>query len=309
MSFEQHPLSAAFPAMAPDEFQELKDSIENIGVQNPITLADGMVLDGWNRYQACMELGMACPTVELPAETDRRDFVLAQNKARRHVTKAQLALATVAVYQWKPVGANQHEARVDTECPPTKSNAELAEISGVHLNSVKQAKTITAQATPAVVDAVRRGELGLPKAAAIAKLPPEQQAAAIAKPVPKPVVVVSPPKSSVLDEENGLALPEPPEGMAEDDFAPSDEEIAEAQAHELAEKVRREALEKALQADDQTAHLLGEVQRLALLVESLTRRNNSLLDEKADAIRWAKKFEAHNRRLLKELDELKGGAK
>ncbi len=303
MSFEQHPLSAAFPAMAPDEFQELKDSIENIGVQNPITLADGMVLDGWNRYQACMELGMACPTVELPAETDRRDFVLAQNKARRHVTKAQLAMATTAVYQWKP----PHREKAHIECDlPAKTNAELASIAGVHPNSITQAKTVTAQATPAVVDAVRRGELGLPKAAAIAKLPPEQQAAAIAKPVPKPVVVVSPPKSSVLDEENGLALPE---GMTEDDFAPSDEEIAEAQAHELAEKVRREALEKALQADDQTAHLLGEVQRLALLVESLTRRNNSLLDEKADAIRWAKKFEAHNRRLLKELDELKGGAK
>ncbi len=54
----QHPLSAAFPAMDADDFQSLKDSIENIGVQNPITLYDGMVIDGWHRYTAATELGM-----------------------------------------------------------------------------------------------------------------------------------------------------------------------------------------------------------------------------------------------------------
>ena len=64
-TYAQHPLSAAFPAMTPEEFQELKDSIENIGVQNPITLLDGMVIDGWHRYSACLELVMECPVVEL----------------------------------------------------------------------------------------------------------------------------------------------------------------------------------------------------------------------------------------------------
>ena len=37
-------------------------------------------------------------------DTDPRDFVMAQNKTRRHVSKAQLALATTAVYAWRPVG-------------------------------------------------------------------------------------------------------------------------------------------------------------------------------------------------------------
>lgn len=296
MIFNQHRLSAAFPAMSPEEFQELKDSIENLGLQNPITLLDGMVLDGWNRYRACAELGMACPTVELPPDTDPRDFVLAQNKARRHVSKAQLALATASVYAWK---LPHREKEAHTECDlPAKTNAELASIAGVHANTITQAKTVTTQAAPAVIEAVKRGDIGLPKAAAIAKLPTEQQVAAISKPLPRPVAVVPPPKTADSDL---------PDDSDDADFAPTEEEIAEAQAHELAEKVKREALEKALLADDQTAHLLAEVQRLALLVEALTRRNNSLLDEKADAIRWAKKFEAHNRRLLKELDELKKG--
>lgn len=67
-----------------------------ISAQNPITLLDGMVLDGWHRYSAATELGMSCPEVDLDPATDPRDFVLAQNKARRHVTQAQLALT------WQP---------------------------------------------------------------------------------------------------------------------------------------------------------------------------------------------------------------
>ena len=76
--YQQHPLSAAFPAIGADDFQALKDSIENIGVQNPITLFEGMVIDGWHRYTAANDLGMHCPAVEL-GNVDPRDLVLAQN--------------------------------------------------------------------------------------------------------------------------------------------------------------------------------------------------------------------------------------
>lgn len=179
MSYAQHPLSAAFPAMAAEDFQALKDSIAEIGVQNPITLFEGMVIDGWHRYTAANEQGMHCPTVELGA-VDPRDFVLAQNKARRHVTQAQLALATTAVYAWAPEG----KPKLDTEYP-VKTTAELAAIAGVSTPTIKQAKTVHTKAAPEVVEAVKKGEIGLPKAAKIAKLPKEKQAAAISKPAPK----------------------------------------------------------------------------------------------------------------------------
>lgn len=182
--YQQHPLSAAFPAIGADDFQALKDSIENIGVQNPITLFEGLVIDGWHRYTAANDLGMDCPSKELDAWIDPRDFVLAQNKARRHVTQAQLAMATTAVYAWRAVGSNQHANRVGTECPP-KSNAELADAAGVSEKTIKQAKAVQTKAAPEVVEAVKRGEIGLPKAAAIAKMPKEEQAAAIHKPTPK----------------------------------------------------------------------------------------------------------------------------
>ena len=178
---KQHPLSSAFPAMGADDFLALKDSIENIGVQNPITLFEGMVIDGWHRYTAATELDLECPTVEL-GDVDPRDFVLAQNKARRHVTQAQLAMATTAVYSWKPVGSNQHAGSAGTAEAP-KSNKELAAIAGVGTRSIEQAKAIQAKAVPEVIEAVKRGEIGGEKAAAIAKLPKDEQASAITKPV------------------------------------------------------------------------------------------------------------------------------
>ena len=45
-NFQQHPLSAAFPRPSAAEFQALKDSIIAIGVQIPITIYDGQVIDG-----------------------------------------------------------------------------------------------------------------------------------------------------------------------------------------------------------------------------------------------------------------------
>lgn len=190
MKFTQHPLSAAFPAMGADDFQALKDSIENIGVQNPITLFDGMVIDGWHRYTAATELGMDCPTVEL-GDVDPRDFAWGQNGPRRHMTSARLALAVTAVYAWRPAG-NPALSQPGSACRVGKTSAELAQIAGVSERTIRQAKAIQTKAAPEVVEAVKRGEIGGEKAAKIAQLPKEKQAAAIANPVSKPAKAPAP---------------------------------------------------------------------------------------------------------------------
>lgn len=181
MKFTQHPLSAAFPAMGADDFNALKDSIENIGVQNPITLFEGMVIDGWHRYTAAMELGIDCPVVEL-GDVDPRDFVLAQNKARRHITQAQLVACASAVYQWQAVGRPENSA-LSAELKVTSQ--DMAQKTGASVRTVEQFRQVERKASPEVVEAVKRGDIGLPKAVKIAQLPKEEQAAAISKPMLK----------------------------------------------------------------------------------------------------------------------------
>ena len=269
MSYSQHPLSAAFPAMSADDFQNLKDSIAEIGVQNPITLFEGMVLDGWHRYNAANEVQMPCPHVELAEGTDPRHFVLAQNKARRHVTQAQLAMATTAVYEWKPHGDQRSALNADR----AKSTKELAEAAGVGVRSIEQAKAVQTKAAPEVVEAVKRGEIGLPKAAAIAKLPKEEQAAAIHKPTPK----AEPVEANDVPEDDG----------------PSDEEI---RAAEMQERADQEAFIKLLLADDKLETAYAEIKRLNAVNSVLESRMQGLMNEKAEAIKLVK---ARDRQIVK----------
>ena len=168
----QHPLSAAFPRMADDEFQDLKDSIETSGVLNPISLLDGMVLDGWHRYSAATELGMNCPAVELGDDIDPRDFVLAQNKARRNLTASQRASAVTAVFQWRPHGDQRSAVAADRPNKPeltaevSKTTKELAVIAGVGTRTIEQAKAVHAGAVQEVQDAVKVGAVTVETAAA-----------------------------------------------------------------------------------------------------------------------------------------------
>lgn len=202
MAYQQHPLSAAFPAMAAEDFQGLKDSIENIGVQNPITIFEGMVVDGWNRYKAANELGMDCPSKELDAWIDPVAFVRAQNKDRRHLPLSAWALIEVSLREWKP---SHRPDKGELSSPLQASNQEMADAVGVTKRTIQQAKAVQSNATPEVIAAVKSGEIGLPKAAAIAKLPKEEQAAAIHKPAPKPAPAVvepeieAPPEYTELD--------------------------------------------------------------------------------------------------------------
>lgn len=247
--------------MSAADFQALKDSIMEIGVQNPITLFEGMVIDGWHRYSAATDLGMDCPVVEL-GDVDPRDFVLAQNKARRHVTQAQLGLAVTAVYAWMPAG-NPALSQSGSACPVGKTNSELAQIAGVSERTIKQAKAIQTKAAPEVVEAVKRGEIGGEKAAAIAKLPKEEQAAAIHQPAPKPVAA---PAYDGPDE-------------------------AELRAAELQEQADQEAFNKLLLADDKLATAYEEIKRLNAVNAVLESRMQGLMNEKNEAIRLCKQLQ------------------
>lgn len=285
----QHPLSAAFPSMTDEDFQTLKDSIDAIGVQNPVTIYEGQIIDGWHRYRAAQELCINCPTAQLDPETDPREFVLAQNKARRHIDKSQRALATTAVYAWAAHGTNRHEKKMDIQYPSRieiKTTAQLADIAGVHPHTIKQAKAVHADGAAEVVEAVREGKIGLPAAAVIAKLPQAAQAAALAQAAaPKP----RRPKHSK------------PEPVAKPDEIDSGPSAAELDADEAARKADQHALDLLLSADDKLAAAHAEITRLNHVCAQLQMRINGLVNEKTEAVSMVKS-------LRRKLEKLEGQA-
>lgn len=58
MNYEFHEVENLFPMMTPEEFSELKNDIAANGLIEPIWLHNGKIIDGRNRYNACLELGI-----------------------------------------------------------------------------------------------------------------------------------------------------------------------------------------------------------------------------------------------------------
>jgi hypothetical protein len=191
--------------MQADEFQSLKDSITNVGVQNPITLFEGMVLDGWHRYRAALEVVQPCPS-KLLGDVDPADFVAAQNDARRNLNASQRALAVSAIYAWKPTGQPKKSAPgadlSELKAQPEKSAVEMAAIARVGTRTMEQAKAVNARASTDVKAAVESGAMSVKKAAATLK-PAKQKPAPIVA-----VVAAIPPEDdqgdavAILSEEN-----------------------------------------------------------------------------------------------------------
>src|SRR5262245_57514049 len=84
---EFHPVANIFPLMDGAAFVELVEDVRLHGLREPVTLhPDGRVVDGRNRYRACMDVGIE-PTYRTWDEAVHGDlvaFVLSLNLRRRH---------------------------------------------------------------------------------------------------------------------------------------------------------------------------------------------------------------------------------
>src|SRR5262245_36277823 len=92
-----HPLADIFPLMEGEEFDALVADIKWVGLREPIILHEGMILDGRNRYRACLAAGveptfreyLAAAMVTCCEIIHPADYVISANIHRRHLTADQ----------------------------------------------------------------------------------------------------------------------------------------------------------------------------------------------------------------------------
>lgn len=94
-TYEHHPIANLFPLMADPELEKLRKSIREHGQRDDIVLLEGKVLDGRNRYSACLMEGIpakvrAFGSVSSDGESPTA-FVMDHNATRRHLKPSQLA--------------------------------------------------------------------------------------------------------------------------------------------------------------------------------------------------------------------------
>lgn len=197
MSYQLHPLCTLFPRMVGAEFEALKQDILNNGLHQPIVLHEGMVLDGGNRYKACLELGVE-PLIEEYEGDDIVAYVLSANLHRRHMSPGQQAAIVASAQDWdkahkagRSMCSREHfeadpnqSAHVSTlgeqpEQTSLSTTKERANLSGASVATQRRADAV-AKADPELSRRVAQGEVKLgaavkqvaPQLARDAKKPP-----------------------------------------------------------------------------------------------------------------------------------------
>lgn len=150
-SLEQHPIGALVPPMTKAEVRDLTKSIKEQGFlpAHPIIVHDGQILDGWHRYLAANKLKVV-PVFKDYVGSDPAGFVMSVNLHRRHLTDDQ-----------RSVIAGQL-ASVDKKM----TTAQAAAAVNVRARKAGQARRV-ANASPALAEAVRLGQIKLSDAARV----------------------------------------------------------------------------------------------------------------------------------------------
>lgn len=167
MNYELHPLCTLFPRVVGAEFDALVADVKANGLRQPIVLHDGMILDGGNRYRACVEAGIEPSFIDFNGES-LVAFVLSANLHRRHLSPGQQAAIVASAQDWDKAqfqGANRHTIKKTGNVAGLETIADRAAQSGASERTQRMADKV-AKADPELAKKVARGEVSLPKAAA-----------------------------------------------------------------------------------------------------------------------------------------------
>jgi hypothetical protein len=174
--YELHDLANLFPPMTDAEFSSLVDDVKKHGVREPITLFGGKVIEGRHRMLAAEEAGVELPFKDFDGDDAAAlAFVLSANLHRRHLTDNQRAVIADKI-------ANLGEGRPGkTASIEAVSQSDAAETMKVSRSAVQRAAEVRKHAVPELKEAVDHDDVSISAAAAVAKLPEDQQRAIVAE--------------------------------------------------------------------------------------------------------------------------------
>ncbi|MBF0098377.1 MAG: ParB N-terminal domain-containing protein [Magnetococcales bacterium] len=167
----------------------LADSIRDIGLLQPIGVGpDNSLVFGHRRLEACRSLGwesVPVRIVDAPAIMAEHD----ENEVRKDFTPSERVAIGRKIEEFlgnrrgqrTDITAQQLQENFPEVQPGQQTRDIAAEKSGFgNGKTYQQAKTVVANGTQELVDAMDRGDVSISAAATIAKLPPAEQQAVVA---------------------------------------------------------------------------------------------------------------------------------
>jgi len=188
---QYHPVANLFPLLSGEEFESLRDDIAEHGLRDPICLhTDGSIIDGRNRYRACLAAGVK-PDFYTFDGTDAEllPYVLSLNLHRRHLNPTQLGFVGAEVEEYYAAEARKRLVTSTggaTPQPlsnltkaggdkPVHARANAAEAVGTSSGTIAYAKKLKQQAAPEIVEACIDGTLRAGDAVGILDLSHDEQ--------------------------------------------------------------------------------------------------------------------------------------
>lgn len=171
-----HPLANIFPLLDGTDLAALTADILANGLREPITLhPDGSILDGRNRFVACVDAGVEPRFVTWDGSGTALAYVLSLNLHRRHLDESQRAMVAAKI-------ANLGEGRPGKTTDKTVvSQADAGKLLNVSVGSIQNARQVIDHGVPELVQAVERGEIPVTLAAKVSKAQSKTQRAVVKK--------------------------------------------------------------------------------------------------------------------------------
>jgi len=166
---EFHELANLFPLMEGEEFDQLCEDIRANGQLEPIWLhPNGSIVDGRNRYRACLMVGAEPKYRTWSGGGSLVSFIVSLNLHRRHLTASQRAAIAVdilpALEAENPQGNRSDLTGGNIATSITGKNRDAAaEMMGVGARYVQDAKRLSLDA-PDLLEQVRIGAATIPQA-------------------------------------------------------------------------------------------------------------------------------------------------
>jgi hypothetical protein len=144
------------------EFDSLVADIKSNGLREPIITHDDMILDGGNRYRACMAAEVA-PHFMKFGGGNLVSYVLSANLHRRHLQPGQHAAIVASMQNWAEAQTHGGNRNSKVQSCTLKTAEDRATQSGASIRTQKSADKV-AKADPELAKQVGLGEISLPKA-------------------------------------------------------------------------------------------------------------------------------------------------
>lgn len=186
-----HPAADMFPMLEPGEMAELAEDIKARGLIEAIVLdADGLIVDGRNRLEACGIAGVDPRFVEYMC-SDVIGYIISKNLKRRHLTPGQRAAVAAELLPMLAAEARKRQGHgltapgktLKENLPEASGQArdKAGEMMGVSGRSVEHAAAVQRHA-PEVFARVKTGDIAVSTATQVAKLPEAERSAVAAAP-------------------------------------------------------------------------------------------------------------------------------